>query len=367
MKKSKVLIILAASVIFSMCKNGEQDFPDFDTSTVYFAYQSPVRTITLGREYSSDNTLDNAWQCQIMATVGGFREVKKDIEISFVVDNSMVDGKISNVEYMPTNYYELSDNKIVIQKSSKMIGGVTVQLKDAFFNDPLALKTHYVIPLRMTGVTNADGTLSGVAQSTVQNPNRLIAEHWEVLPKDYILYGVKFINKWDAIYLRRGRDNITRDGVESTEIRRGRPGQTYYVEHDEVMSLKSLSLNEIEFIPTGHDDPGNVHLNLQLKLNFDQNNNCSITAIETDYTPIPEVRVYDVVVSGNGKYVENGEKNSWGYKDRDGLYLDYQVEYKIESTTGAYTTQEVKYVTKDTLVIRDRAITSEFFTPVLIN
>ncbi len=57
---------------------------------------------------------------------------------------------------------------------------------------------------------------------------------------------------------------------------------------------------------------------------------------------------------GTGKFVSKGDKNSWGNKDRDVLYLDYTVNYG-----------DIQVVTKDTLVVRDRGVKAEWFTPVL--
>ena len=53
------------------CKNGSADFPDYEGgTTVYFAYQSPVRTIVLGDD-EYDTTLDKQHKCLIKATFGG--------------------------------------------------------------------------------------------------------------------------------------------------------------------------------------------------------------------------------------------------------------------------------------------------------
>jgi hypothetical protein len=43
--------------LFTACENGDWEFPDYKYSAVYFAYQSPIRTITLGE----DKTVDNSW------------------------------------------------------------------------------------------------------------------------------------------------------------------------------------------------------------------------------------------------------------------------------------------------------------------
>ena len=361
------LIILIISGVFSSCKNGDWEFPGYDYSTVYFAYQTPVRTITLGNDYVNDNAFDNEHKCQIMATVGGFREIKNDIEISFKVDNSLCDV-LDNVTAMPANYYSLSDNsKMIIQKGSKMIGGVVVSLTDAFFADPLAISANYAIPLVMTDVKNADRILTGTVTEGVNNPNRLKSEDWEVIPKDYILYAVKYINPWDVIYLRRGTDNITEDGASRTEKRQG----AYSPEEDELIRLNTISMTGIEF-PANNIRFNNVNLNMAFKLDFDPGTQkCTFangvwknSQLVNEYTDGNNFRVFDIVVSGNGEYRKDGEKNSWGSKDRDALYLNYQVEYQIEFPVGS-PSKKVKYETTDILVFRDRGVTLETFTPVL--
>ena len=196
MKKILQISILIAILtgVFSSCENSDWEFPDFEYSAVYFAYQSPIRTITLGEDIF-DTSLDNNYQSQIMATMGGVYKNNNDIEIGIRVDNSLCNDLVfedgREVIPMPSNYYSLSADKIVIKKG-KILGGVTVQYTDAFFNDPLALEANYVIPVVMTSVNNADSILSGIP--LVDNPRRGVSDDWDVAPKDYILYAVKYIN-----------------------------------------------------------------------------------------------------------------------------------------------------------------------------
>ena len=65
--------------------NKDWEFPDYKYTTVYFAYQSPVRTLVLGEDIY-DNSLDNQHKLQIMATMGGVYENKKNITLNLVVD-----------------------------------------------------------------------------------------------------------------------------------------------------------------------------------------------------------------------------------------------------------------------------------------
>ena len=358
------LIILIISVIFSSCKNGDWEFPDYEYSAAYFAYQTPVRIITLGTDYVNDNTLDNQKQCQIMATAQGFYEVKNDIVINFVVDESLCDILDFPIP-MPSNYYSLSDNKMTIPKGSKTIGGVTVTLTDDFFADPLALTNHYVIPIRMTTATGVDRILTGTPAEGVDNPNRLNPDHWDVLPKDYTLYAVKYLNQWDATYLRRGTDNITTDGtMESVERK-----SAYSPVQDEVIKLNSISLNSLEFAVTNIRE-GGTSLDMSFKLDFDAQN-CTFAngawkdgLLVDEYTK-DKIRVFDITVSGSGQYIKdsNDRENRWADRDRDVLNLNYAVSFKVEPESGPI--KEVSVVTSDILVLRDRGVALETIEPVL--
>lgn len=330
MRKLTSIFALASLALFSACENSDWEFPDFDYTTVYFAYQYPVRTLVLGTDETFDNTLDNQHKCEIQATMGGVYENTTDRIIDFVVDNSLCDDLYftggGKIEPMPANYYELASNQLVIP-SGKINGGVEVHFTDAFFADPKSLENTYVIPLVMTEVHNADSILSGTP--VVENPNLTMTSDWSVQPKNYILYAVKYINPWDGMYLRRGVDQITAGGATSTVVR-----HEFYVEDDEVVEFTTNSLKQAAWTLDLNGQTCNV------LLTFNDNNECTLS---TD-TP-------NCTVSGTGKYVEKGEKNSFNGKDRDALYLDYTVD--LDGT---------HYATKDTLVMRDRQVKGEWFT-----
>src|SRR5690554_2125663 len=83
MKKILLISILIATLtgVFSSCENSDWEFPDYEYSAVYFAYQSPIRTITLGEDIF-DTTLDNNYQSQIMATMGGVYKDRKSTRLN---------------------------------------------------------------------------------------------------------------------------------------------------------------------------------------------------------------------------------------------------------------------------------------------
>ena len=330
-------------ITLTSCTNQDAEFDNFEFQSVYFAYQFPVRTITLGEDVF-DTSLDNAHKCRIMATLGGVYSNDKDVSIDVEVANPLTTGMLfkaagDNILPMPSNYYTLSSNKIVISKG-QITGGVDVQLTDAFFADPLAIKNNYVIPLKMTNVVNADTILSGKA--LVANPNRAIAGDWAVVPKDFIFYAVKYVNPWDGFYLRRGKDVIVGNNG-NTSLNKTIVRHKTYVESDEVFKINTLSLTNIDF-PIVYKDAAGNNINCKLILSFDTAGNCTVSSSSPGtYT-----------ATGTGKFVKRGEKNSWGSKDRDALYLSYKVGL-----------QDFNVTTNDTLVMRDRGVKVETFNPVL--
>jgi len=320
----------------------------------------------LGDDNVVDNSLDNAHQCQIMGTFGGAYSNKSDITIGIKVDNSLCDGLSfvggGAVLPMPSNYYTLSSNQITIPKGDVM-GPVTVQLTDAFFADPLSITNTYVIPVVMTSVQNADSILSGTPN--VDSPNRCVASDWSVVPKDYILYAVKYINPWDANYLRRGTDVITINGATNSAIRHAQ-----YVENDEVIKLTTLSMTGLE-MPTAYQNGLGDNLNMTVNLNFDNNQNCTIAAPTTSYqltdpSTNKVINVTNITATGAGQFVEKGDKNSWGNQDRNVLYLSYNIRFNTETLVNGVQTdsQSVSYATTDTLVVRDRGVGMETFDVV---
>lgn len=334
MRNYKIVIGLAVVLgTASGClKNKETDFPDYDHQAVYFAYQYPVRTVVLGEDLYIDNTLDNQRRVEVKATLGGTRENRNDVSVNFNVDGSLLSNLKFNggsaIQLLPTNYYSLGANQITIPKGS-ILGGVQVQLTDAFFADPLSIKNTYVLPLKMSGVQNADSILAG---------------------KDFVLYAIKFVNPWHGNYLRRGVDVMT-NGATSRNVTR----HAAFVENDQINLLSTSSISQIEF-PVVFRDQGD-NFTCILLLSFDNAGKCTITA--SPKSPL-------FTATGTGSFVKKGEKKSWGNIDRDGLYLEYQVNYTGVSVGSGNTLRLISgsVATKDTLVMRDRAVKYETFTPV---
>ncbi|MEN5231973.1 DUF5627 domain-containing protein [Sphingobacterium faecium] len=342
MKKLHIFSVILI-LVFTSCKNQDWEFPDFEYQTVYFAYQYPIRTITMGEDLF-DTSLDNEGKFKVMATTGGVYDNKKDITIDFTVDNTMTNKIVygsndADVIPLPSNYYTIASNKIVIPKGS-ITGGVEIQLTADFFADPKAITTNYVLPIRLTQVMNADSILSGIPKAGSLR-RKAVADDWDTAPKDYIFYAIKYINTWQGNYLRRGRDMIVgkngNNALTQTQIRRNA-----YVEKDEVKSLTTASLKNT-ILPLTFKDVDDKNIDCNLLLSFDDNNNCTVTSATAGAT-----------ASGKGTFVKRGDKNSWGNTDRDVLYLTYQIDMPKMTVS-----------TQDTLVMRDRGVKMETFSVAL--
>ena len=339
--KKTAYIILALTIIFTSCKNEDWEFPDFDYQTVYFAYQYPVRTITLGDDIF-DTSDDNDGKFRILATTGGVYSSPQDVLVNVVVDESLADGLLfasdgDEIEVLPSEYYQLSAQSMIIPKG-EVTGGIEIQLNSGFFNDPKAIKKSYVLPVRITDVSNADSVLSGVG--LVENPQRNNPADWSIVPKDFVLYALKYVNPWHGNYLRRGQDIITgADG--NTTLDEIVTRHADFVVNDEINSLHTRSMNEVEF-PISFPGEDGTNISADLLLTFDESGNCTISPLGDGYS-----------ATGTGKFVSKGEVKSWGDKDRDALYLKYEISLP-----------EMSISSSDTLVMRDRGVGMETFAPV---
>jgi hypothetical protein len=280
----------------------------------------------------------------IMATMGGVYENTKDITIDVSVDNSVSQNLKFNaatgddVIAMPANYYTLPKDMKIVIPSGKIMGGMEVQLTDAFFADPRAIKNSFVIPLKMNAVTNADSVLRGV--SSLAAPDRRKTTDWGTAPKDYVLYAVKYVNAYHGVYLRRGIDEVEGNSgntaLDTTVVY-----HNAFVEKDEVASLFTKSMTQ-DTMSLNAKNKGNVNAPFRLVMNFDNSGKVTISG--------PPAATY--TISGNGELVKKGDM--WGNEKRDVLYLKYQVNFGT-------TTHNLR----DTLVLRDRGVKFETFTPVI--
>lgn len=328
------------------CENGNQEFDDYEGgTTVYFAYQTPVRTIVLGDD-EYDLTLDHAHKCQIQATFGGSYN-GSDGSVEIAVDNSLVQNlTFSNgtpVQAMPSSYYSLSTNTLSFNGTFR---GITdVQLTDAFFSDPDAVKNTYVIPVVMTSQSGFGQILTGVKKEDGSGI-RTDESSWDVQPKDYVLYCVKYQNKYSGYWLTNGNtsiDNIEKAGtvqVSTLSLNSCKYTVSYTREyHAKTFDAEGNEVNKLE----------QRVLSADLLLTFDGSDNCTISSLTPGYT-----------ATGNGSWGDDSVKNSWGNKDRDGMELNYTVDFGVDD----YGNPIAKGTTHEKMVWQRSGVKFEEFSPI---
>jgi len=356
----------ALSLTYASCYNADREFSDFEGgTTAYFAYQYPVRTLILGNDIY-DNSLDNEHRCRIWATMGGAYS-GRDAVVNFVVDPSLCNNlwfvdEGGNPSYavtpLPSTHYNLLSDVIPYNGDSR--GYVEVQFTDAFFNDPKAIENYYVIPLRMTGATGIDHILSGTPREGL-NPSRTNADGWDVLPMDYVLYCVKYMNPWQGRYIRRGVDKVTEKGVTTNVVRKDFSLVNSDLEHnkenpvnanDEVCSINTKNMTQAIFPVSFKTSGASIACNLILTFN---GNNCTISTDDANVT-----------VTGSGEFIKGGTADEkykdyrWGSMNGDPVNRDIlRLAYNVD-----FTDKNIQVSTADTMVVQTRESNKRvFFTP----
>lgn len=290
-----VAALLALMASFTACENGDQAFDDYEGgTTAYFAYQSPVRTIVLGDD-EYDTTLDKAHKLKILATFGGSYN-GRNATVNVAVDNSLCDNLTfadgTPVKAMPKEYYQLSTT--AFNFNGGMQGGTEVQLTDDFFKDPDAVKNTYVIPLVMQNQTGFDRIATGTLKEG-KTGSRTNASIWETAPRDYVMYCVKYQNKYSGWWLTN--HNTSTENIEKAS-------QVQITTRTLNSSVYSVEFQE-----------GSTIYKADLLLTFDDKERCTITSL-TD----------GVTATGTGSWADNGI-HSWNNKDRDLMELNAEITF----------------------------------------
>lgn len=339
MKMKKMFKYMSAAVLvlgFTGCENGDIEFPDYEKQTVYFPYQYPVRTLVMGDD-EYDTTLDKQHKCQIKATFGGSYSgsngsVQVAVENSLVNNLTFADG--TPIKAMPESYYSLSTTDL--QFNGTYNGTTEVQLTDAFFNDAEAVNGAYVIPLVMKSQKGFTEILAGTPNEGAENPSRFDESAWKVKPMDYVLYCVKYLNKFSGYWLAEGTDKITDETGTKTQERKAAT-----VETRNVIQITTKSLTES--ILTVSYPFASKTMTADLLLTFDGSNNCTVSSLTSGVT-----------ATGSGKWEDDGAKKAWNQKDRDMIDLSYKVDF------GGGNVAE----TTDNLIWQRSGVTLEEFSPI---
>jgi hypothetical protein len=295
------------------CKNMINDFPDFDFKAVYFPLQYPVRTLVLGED-RLDNSLDKELKFNIGAVIGGMYANNRSWHVDYVLDESLAANLVKTstgdtLKVLPAEYYTLLPENTITIPAGSFNGKVLVQLTDDFLDDPLTIKGTYVIPLRITG-TDADSILTGLPAPDVLNPDKRRASDWDAnaLPKDFVLFGIKYINPYHGFYFQRGIDiRFASDGVTPLDTTKYRER---FVEKDRRRQITTTGRMTAQMNGVGR----NINKPDALELIFLQNNDIVVDSVASS----------SLKAHGTGKYIPKGDE--WGGEPQNVIHLQFQYE-----------------------------------------
>lgn len=338
MTKANLYIVLLAAIILSTwsCKNQEITFDDFDYTAVYFPIQTPLRTLVLGED-RIDNSLDKQLKFNVGVSIGGLYSNNRSwaVDIDFAPDlaANLQNENGDTLMMLPVEYIQATSPSIpggTTIPSGEFNGLFEFTLEDNFLDDPMAYTGQYFIPLRITN-TEADSILTGVP--AVDNPDKRIADNWDVSnpPKDFTLFGIKFINDWHGSWLHRGKT------VETDE--------NGNVVNTNVYSSNFITQNEIWSLATRGRD---VVVTNGIGQNIGDGNGMTLIVSGTN-VKIEPLDGAAFEVSGSGTFIPSTESTEvWGEQSRNALYINYS--YIDGGNTFSAT---------DTLVLRDRDVKYE--------
>ena len=370
--KIKLILIFAIAFGFIACENQETIFDDFGSTSVYFPFQRPVRTIIQGDYDLGFNDNDNLGRFEIGVRMSGVRSNETDRSVSFELAPELIDPSVLgvtsvNVQVLPESYYTIEQESPVTIPAGSTDGRILIQLNDAFFDDPLSFgefeEVNYVIPLKITAFEGLDSLLTGVP--IIDNPIKILDDNWVTTPKDYTLFGIKFINQYSGMHLRRGSDKIVGTSElftvstgerETTTIDTTSVYRSEFVDQDELALVSTSGRNKATV--TNRVRRGNIagNDNVSIEMTIDGNGDIVVT----------EAPGETLTVTGTGKWLEDGDE--WGGEKRNVIYLEYEykdVQVVQEMRFGrvvSESTVDLLHTVKDTLVMRDRNVKFEQFT-----
>ncbi len=261
----KTLSIYSLSCLLMISLVACEDFEDFvvdnDFTAVYFASQRPLRTILA----------DDEMTFKVGVALAGKRSNEVEEFATFEIDPALLEDSVivgnRNFTLLPTEYYTLSNNSMMVIPPGRFIGDITVTLnQDAFVNDELATANTYALPLRIID-TSADSVLSGQFDSSGSV---------QIVPKDYTVLVVKYISPLHGFYYHKGLEQELdiNDQVVSEEVYNDRD-----LVKNQVWTFTTLGLDSVTTSGVGTLISSGTNIyNLKLAVNAD--NSVTIEGVE---------------------------------------------------------------------------------------
>jgi len=184
----KKIIIAALFLSVAMTSCYKDYIEDFDYTSIYFPYQTDVRTFVVGE----------GMKIEVGAALAGLRENRQNRIVNFTMDNSLINANIlaamkAGAAYikdavtpvtalmpMPTTYYTISDNSKIEIKAGNHMGSVVIKADSAaFLKDTTTVNPVYALPFY---ITSADADSVRAAKRSIvvalKYENMLFGNYW---------------------------------------------------------------------------------------------------------------------------------------------------------------------------------------------
>ncbi|PWJ41936.1 DUF1735 domain-containing protein [Sediminitomix flava] len=176
-------IFLVLSSVFFLSSCAYEDYlNDFDTTTTYFSYQKPVRTLILD-EYES---------IKVGVSFGGRRENTSQEWADFEIVPELLAG--TPFEILPSSMYSLSDPSRMVIPKGEFQGVIQVDFDLEAISNDRDPNTLYALPFQLTSTS-------------------LDVIHDE---KDYTIIALKYIHLLDGLWYHKGKSEVTDIEKDST-------------------------------------------------------------------------------------------------------------------------------------------------------
>ncbi len=185
MKKKIILSLLILGTLSSCYKDYIEDF---DYTSIYFPYQTNVRTFVVGEGMT----------IEVGAALAGVRDNTRDRLVNFTMDSKLITSDIleamkngtnhvkagvaavKELVMLPSNYFTISNTNQMIIKKGTYSGTVIIKADSAaFLNDPATLNATYVLPFYINSA-DADSIASQKRYAVIglKYENMLFGNYW---------------------------------------------------------------------------------------------------------------------------------------------------------------------------------------------
>ncbi|MDX1283361.1 MAG: DUF1735 domain-containing protein, partial [Draconibacterium sp.] len=110
--KTKLIILFAVVLGFVACNNHDIEFEDYGTTACYFPFQTPARSLILGKYDLGINENDNNKRFEIGVTMTGVYENNSDRLVHFKLAPELLND-VANVKILPESYYTIETSSPV--------------------------------------------------------------------------------------------------------------------------------------------------------------------------------------------------------------------------------------------------------------